>query len=292
MRTGRILGGLVAFALVLPLLASGALGESASAGEVSSSAEVSNEEPANVRVDLSGADEDPATPGVQVSPVPGRNMKVNLVAQAEDGNGWQDLRKGELQVFRPDGSPHTNLFDATPDDNGRGKRRDFRGAFELGPHDPPGEYVVRFFVKDHKEGKTTGHGVIVYLEMLAMSLDKGAIDLAQEALAPGATSHGKPAEVRIGNAGNVKLDLRVSATALKTPDGAGSIGPDRLRYSRDATMADESPLSVHGFLDDKFDLPPAQSRSAYIDLHTPTGEEQYVPAGRYAGSLTFGGVVG
>lgn len=291
MSARRLLGGALVASLVLPLLAAGALGEGASSGEVQSSAVVLNDPPSNARVDLSRADAEPALPGVQVAPVPGQPTSVRVVAQVEDGNGWKDLEKGSFEIVAPDGKKLESKIDATPAPEGNGKRREFSADFTIEAMDPPGAYTVRFVAADRHDATAKGEAVVEHLGLLALSLDRSALSFGS-AIGPGADTHASPAALGVTNTGNVRLDLFVSATPLRTADGSASIGPERIRVSLDPQMGGETPLSGSGVRLDGFDLVHNQARSVYFDLHMPTGEEQYIPAARYTGSITLGGVKG
>ncbi len=261
-------------------------------GEVQSSAKVSNEKPANVRL-MSAGDADPNTPGEQVSPTPDRPTSVTLVFQAEDGNGWKDLTDASFQVFRPDGSAYTDPITATASNQGNGKRRDFSASFSMQHNDAPGTYSVTFRVVDRNGDDATGQGSFQYMEMLALAVDASSVSFGAGGLGPGTSTHDQSVAVPVRNAGNVMLDLHLAATPLSTSSGDASIAPHYLKYSRIADMTGEVGMSESGWIDKGFGLAPGpEAKYGYFDIHVPTGEEQYIPADTYAGRITIGAVVG
>ncbi len=285
---GRVFG--VVLALVLM---SGTALASGSGNEVQSSASVKNVGPEDLTLDLSAADEDLATPGVQVSPVPNGAVTVTAVASASDRNGWQDLANAKMTVYDPNGNVYAGPFDAPAKGDGTGKRKEFEAAFPLQFHDLPGTYTVVLTVKDRKDDTAVENATFEYQELLAISLDATVMNFGNGELGPGASTHGAPSSVVVRNAGNVELDLRLSANGLSTADAAALIGPDRIKYSGDETMANEMALSEDGVTDDAFDLAPGAqaTRPAFFDIHVPSGEEQYVPADTYTGRIVIGAVV-
>lgn len=278
----------LAMAAVALSLASVAVGEPKSGGEVRSSAEVANEKPGNVRF-LGLGDADPDTPGEQVAPRAGHVARLAPRFQAEDGNGWRDLREGSFEVFRPDGSRLVGPLPLSTTGQGNGKRGELAGAFELAPEEPAGLYRLRATIVDRMGDVTDGEGTFEHQAMLALSIDARVVAFGA-ALTPGATTHAAPAAVAVRNVGNVAIDLHVSATPLSSSEA--SIPADRLRYSARSDMGDERALSETGVTDTTFDLLPGLAKDAYFDVHVPTGDEQYVPAATYTGSITLGAVVG
>lgn len=281
-------------AAVLVALLPAASSQDGSDGKVSSSASVRNERPTVLLLDLSASDADSDSPGVQVSPVPGGKAVVRFNVSAEDGNGGADLRRAEVEVRGPDGSVVVPAFSAREKGEPRGRVRQYEGSFELEHYRRAGEYTVHLLLKDRNEASAVANASFHYEELLAISVGVSSISFGDGALSPGSSTHGKASAIPVRNGGNVPIDLRLSAGPLWTQDRDASIAPDRLKYSRLVDMTDERPLSAAGIVDEQFDLAPGASsvRNAHVDIHVPTGDEQYVPAATYTGEITIGAVVG
>lgn len=282
MKGRRLLVTLACVALAASLLPFAA---SSSDNSVRSSAEVSNEHPTNLRITIEG-DADERAPGVQIAPSSGKTT-VKVQGEAEDGNGWKDLKRVTFEVFAPDGSPLAGA-DGTGEAEGKGRKRSYSYSFDLPSGARAGTYTVRLSASDHQGAARTAEAVFELQQQLALALDTGTVSFGA-GLGPGQTTHEAPASVNVRNVGNVPFDLRVSSDGLQHAGGQATIAPSRLRYSSAADMSGEMPLSASGILDAAFDLAPGATKAAYLDIHMPTGDEQFVPPGRYVGTLVFGG---
>lgn len=290
MSYARPVAALVAGLVVLSILSAGALGQGKS-GEVHGSARVKNETPMNLRIDV-GNDADPDAPGTQVSPDADGETQVSFTGRAEDGNGWQDLRRAEFTVYRADGTVLAGPVAGDPANHGAGRLREFTASFAMSSQEPAGTYTVHMTAWDRHDASAVANATFDYQEILALAVDSGSISFGDGAVGPGASTHDAPSAVVVRNTGNVRLDLHVSSNGLSTPSGDATIGPEYLKYDTNRTMASERALSADGITDTAFDLDPGQSRTAYLDLHMPTGDQQYVPADTYSGTISLGGVSG
>lgn len=262
------------------------------ADNVESKASVKNKGPQLIQVDLSSSDDDSGTSGVQVSPVPGGAKTVHVVARAQDDNGAKDIESMTLSLIAPDGSTMPpNVNGASGAEQGRTK--EFTAQFTLQYYDPPGTYTVRASVVDRKGDSSTLDGTFEYLQLLAFSLDASAIDFDSGALDPGSSTHSTPASVAVRNTGNVMIDVQLSATDMRADGFDASIPADRIKYSSASDMSGEVGLGAVPHTDPAFDLAPGSgaSRAAYFDVHVPSGDEQFVPATTYTGSISIGAVV-
>ncbi len=261
-------------------------------GNVASSARVRNEPPTGLRISIS-PDDDAGRPGVQVSPVPLGDVSVTVLASADDANGGRDLVRASLEVLAPDGRRVHGPQALAPQPDPRGTRGDFEARFLLRFFDEPGAYTVVVEIEDRAQDAISGNRTFEYLELLALAVGVDAVSFG-DALSPGQSTHDRASAVPVRNAGNVRLDLRVSGTSLATAEGDAAIGADRVRYRAAGSTAAEVPLSPGGATDPAFDLAPGASseRDALFDIHVPTGEEQYVPAAVYTGRITVGAVAG
>lgn len=287
MNRRRALVGIVCVSLaatLVPLLASAASNDT-----VDSSAEVSNEPPTNLVIEIAN-DADESSPGVQIAPDASGTTRILLVGRAEDGNGWKDLKKATFEVFTPDGDPVTGA-DGSAEAEGKGRKRSFSFTIDLSSQSPPGDYTVRMTALDNQDAARIVETTFHFDEHLALSLDEGQLSFGG-GLGPGQSTHSSPATIKVNNLGNVPLDILVSASALRQVGGDATIGADRLRYASTSTMEPETALSTEGVWDTSFDVLPGASRPAYLDVHMPTGDEQFVPPGRYTGTITFGGAAG
>ncbi|MBI4392728.1 MAG: hypothetical protein HY556_02885 [Euryarchaeota archaeon] len=274
--------------LFMPLL----FASTAWADQVHSQASVKNKGPHVVGIDFADADDDEGTPGIQISPVPGGSRTFSLMAHAQDDNGWQDISGMSLKFKRPDGSQVGG--DVSGADRGhQGRSRDFAASFTLQHYDPPGTYELEAEVSDGAGDKESLIVVVTVQQLLAFSLDASSISFTAGSLDPGSSTHSGPSTVGIINKGNVKIDLQVSATDMAAQGFDASIPAGRIKYSNAADMAGEVGLASAPSTDASFDLLPGSGavRSAYFDIHVPTGDEQFVPAATYTGSISIGAVV-
>ncbi|MFA5861020.1 MAG: hypothetical protein WDA16_04935 [Candidatus Thermoplasmatota archaeon] len=259
--------------------------------EVKSSADVANAAPANAFIDLTAHDDDPSTPGTQISPVPNGVATIPVHASVDDGNGWKDITSATITVTAPDGSnvPATNA--AASSEGGHGRTTTYEATYKLSASSQPGEYAVHFSATDHAGANASADAHFVYMEMLGIAIDSKSISFGS-GLSPGNTTDASG--VTVHNVGNVKIDLHVSASPLTEKTSGVSIGPERIGYSQDSSMAGEVPLSADGYADTAFQLAPGSqsAKSAFFNLHVPSGDEQYLPPGTYTGQLTLGAMKG
>ncbi|MGQ0536861.1 MAG: hypothetical protein ACT4PT_12425 [Methanobacteriota archaeon] len=260
--------------------------------QVDSQAQVGNDPPSALAIDLSAADADPNTPErIEVAPRAGTTVTVPVVASAEDGNGWRDLAQAEIQLLDPQGNPLGEPVTAPTKGEPRGKKKEFEASFTMNYYDPPGAYKVRLSVKDRANDLRTIEATFHYEELLAISLGSSSVSFGSGAIGPGASTHAAPSTVAIRNTGNVVVDLALSATDLTNPEGDATISASRIRYASVADMAGERGLATSPPVSDaNFNLAPGATaeKNAYFDIHMPTGEEQFIPAATYRGRLTIG----
>lgn len=264
------------------------MSSSAWADNVQTNASVSNQAPTVVEIKVLD-DDDAVLPGSQVSPVPGGSRTVDVEARAQDGNGWRDLSSLSLEVRRPDGSLLASVV-AQPTSEHSGRTQVYSASFDIAFYEPPGTYTISADTVDGAGSHGTHSDSFSYEELLAFALGSNSITFASGALEPGAVS--PTVSVGVTNTGNVALDTQVSGADLAAQGFDASIPADRMKYSSNSTMGGEVALGTTPQTDAAFDLAPgaSSSRNAYFDLHVPTGDEQFVPAATYVGSITVGAV--
>lgn len=258
--------------------------------EVQSSASVENAKPAGLAIDFGrNEDGDPSAPGAQIIANVEKPTTVVIQGRADDGNGWRDLSSASITIKGPTGEikPVTS---ATPTGEGQGRTVEFSAKFELPAGVAPGNYDVTFSATDRVGASDQVAAAFTVVPMLGIALDASSISFGK-GLGPGSTSHASPASIGIRNVGNVIMDIHVSASPLRGEASGESISADHVRYSHSASMSGEVTLSKDGSTDQGFNLKPgAPAKLAYFDIHMPTGDEQYLPADTYRGTITIGSV--
>lgn len=243
----------------------------------------------------------------RVMPLAGGQREVTFEFMAQDPNGWQDIERAEVSLFAPDNSTFMRDADVTGVTGGDGASHWFNATFVMWYYEMPTTdgYILSIRVVD-KQGawSNTRYVDFEYMELAAIQIATGSGEEAggesgeengtqDPGLAFGGAEPGEESdtsEVVIRNTGNVAIDLELYGTDLVNEDGH-AIPVSSLRYSDDGTMENESALGrdptllalhLEAGIDSTADL--------YWRLRVPTGDEQYVPAGTYSGSITINGV--
>lgn len=283
MKRGFVLG----FVLFAALFATAP----AQAEDVRAETGVRNAAPVVTEIDLGSSDDQPSTAGVQVAPVPGGVRTVTVSAKAQDDNGWKDV-SGLSFTLQRDGVTLAGPVQGAASKHG-GRAREYSASFSLDSAARAGPYAVVVEATDVAGAKASSSASFEFLGILAFTLEGGAISFSSGGLEPGATTHGSPAARMLRNTGNVPLSISVAATDLEGGVKDARIPADRIRYSASSDMSNERALGETPFIDTSFRLDPGSgaSRAAYFDIHVPSGEEQYIPATTYKGSIRIGVVV-
>lgn len=258
------------------------------ADNVDTQASVSNQAPTVVEVALV-EDDDSGLPGAQIAPTPGASRTLSITARAQDGNGWRDLDSLSLEVTRPDGTVLASLS-ATPTGEHSGRTQVYSASFSIDYYEAPGTYTITSDVTDGPGSHGAHTDSFTYQSLLAFALGSSSISFSAGALDPGATS--SVASVNVINKGNVKFDTQVSGTDLDAVGFDAVIPVGNVKYSADPAMAGEVGLAAAPQTDASFDLSPGAgaARNAFFDVHVPSGDDQFVPAANYVGSVTIGAV--
>lgn len=251
----------------------------------SSKARVANERPSV------GAISGPSS----VTPTAGGNTTVTLTLAARDPNGHADLARVTVEVLRPDGTVLRPARDATPV-SGNGQTRTFSYSFSMAYHDPPtsGEARYKAFVTAlDSKGQSATNSASLYTfafeEIAALSVETEAVDFGAD-LAPGDKT--PVVAVPVENRGNVRIDVTVAGTALAHASENAAIPASRATYATAANMTGSAPLATTAATLADFDLDPAGARDLYFEVGVPDGGSQWLPAGRYTGTLTLGAIEG
>lgn len=261
------------------------------ANEVKSSATVKNKDPSIESILLLASDDDPGTSGLQLSIDPGAERVLPLEVEVSDANGWNDLSKVNARLLDPTGVL-LHERELVRVENGHGRLATFNTTYTFPFWMPAGEYTVEITVKDKPGARVTSAWTFEVVPTLAMVLDARSISFGGD-LEPGQNNSHDPASVVIRNMGNTKLDLGMSGSDLTNATFDASIPADKLRFSLAQTMENERSLTRSLLVVDDFDLAPGAdaAQSVYFALYMPTGDEQYVPAATYRGSLILSAVV-
>ncbi|HWG91408.1 MAG TPA: hypothetical protein VNZ52_11230 [Candidatus Thermoplasmatota archaeon] len=264
------------------------------AESVNSEARVKNKDPLLEDITLTAGDDDPGTAGMQVSPTPGTSRDLSFRLRASDANNWRDIAKVTYELKGPGGQKLAEGT-ATPEGEGTGRSCTYAFSWTLPYHQTPGLYTVEAKVTDKVGGTGKLEWTFEVLPTLAMVLDQTALNFGGRGgtLEPGTSNLDAPATIVVRNMGNVGLDLGLSGTDLVSTEYDARIPVKKLTYSTNPTMLGAMPLSTSLATDPGFDLAPgaAATKTAYFVLYTPTGDEQYVPASTYKGTLTLSAVV-
>lgn len=231
-----------------------------------------------------------------VNPTAGGTTTVPLNVTASDSNGFQDLVSVTVTVLKPDGSTvHIAASSAASNGDGSGVAQTYAYDFAMNFHDDPAvdgaTYKVRAVAEDSK-GLVSSPvtATFSYTELVAMSIDGSTIDFG--AMDPGERS--SVAGLNVTNKGNTVVDLDTSGTALANGEGQ-EIDVDRVKYDINATnMENERALTESAYTNSDFQLAygPSSSRSTWWQLDVPSGEDQYLPAGSYSGTVTLSAIQG
>lgn len=274
---------LVAFAVVAVLAAPTALAEL-----VETEAKIKNREPSITSI--VPLDDEPGAAGYQVQPVAGGAKTVTVSLTTEDGNGKEDIRSLTFQVTRPDGSVLHDSVTAS-ESNAQGMAKSFTASFPVGFYEPPGTYAISAAVVDSKGGRGSATQAFDYQELLAFDPTPRAVEFASADLEPATSS--PVAGISVRNLGNVPLDVQVSGTPMAARDADARIGVDRVKFGLEQDLSDASPLGLDPETLAAFDLAPGADarRGVYFRVDVPSGEDQFIPADTYQGSVTIGAEV-
>ncbi len=248
--------------------------------QLSSTASIGNAVPLITEIDL------PAS----VSPVAGDTQEVSVTIDVADNNGWQDLVELRVTVEAPDTTTHVVQASAVSNEDGSGVSKSYSYAFDMEYYDEPGTYKVIAVAEDADAAvSATTEQTFDYEELAALSLQESS--LAFGSIDPGVRS--STSNLTVVNTGNVDIDLETSGTALVNADDASiEISVDRVKYDVDSD-AFESEQSLTGSpVTNAFALAPGASSTGgtWWALEVPSGEDQYIPAGSYEGSVTVSAV--
>lgn len=229
---------------------------------------------------------------VSVQPLAGGVKTVEMTVTAADGNSFQDLVSVDVTVYKPDGTTvHIASAGAVSNGDGNGVTESYDHSFGMQFHDDPGVYTVTAVATDSQGATSTPFSEnFTYEELVALALSATAVDFGT--LDPGTRS--ASSTVGVTNKGNVRIDIDTSGTDLS--DGNGhAIGVERVKYDlTDGTFTAENNLTATPYTNSGFDLAKgaSSSKDSHWQLDTPSGDEQYIPAGTYQGMVTISALKG
>lgn len=264
----------IAIALLCTTLVLGAA-LPASAGSLSSTASVANAVPTITDVDLPGT----------VSPEAGATVSVDATVTVADNNGWQDLVEVRVTVEDPQGAVHVLETPATADGTGSGVSETFSYSFDLQYYDEPGTYTVLAVAEDSAGAVSSSfQETFVYEELAALSIAQSSLNFG--AVDPGVRS--SASELTVENQGNVAIDLVTSGTPLVHEGGEVQIDVSQVRYDLDSAAFENETSLTSSPVQNVYGLAPGASSTGgtWWALEVPSGEDQYIPAGEYEGTVT------
>lgn len=239
-----------------------------------------------------------ALPSATVLPTSGANTSVTATIVVTDLNGCNDLSSVQAEVLTPAGATHVAPAAATYVSCDAGTAATYRYVFPMRFYDAPAVlesgYKLRVTATDSQGATGTNAASLLlfaYAELAALQLDRSTFGFGAS-ISPGAQSSVLPLAVQ--NAGNVRVDTAVSGTHLTHASESASIGVGSMRYSTASNMSASSATSTTSATMTDFDLASGASsgRSLYWQLTVPSGEQQWVPSGAYAGTVTVSAVKG
>lgn len=262
--------------------------------ETETQAQVKNMEP-QVTAAAVVTDDDPDASGAQVDPVPGGVRVFDVEFTAEDRNHHEDIAEAACSVHEPDGTFVETLNASMT--SGAGKSSQWALSASFGYDAPPGQWSVTCEARDHRMTAvgiepSANNTFTAHFEVRAMAailIQDAVVDFTGgQEMEPGTTTDAT--SVVIENQGNVQVDLLVNGTDL-VGDQA-TIGVERVSYGLDQAMSNASALSGESTTVAGFDLPPGEgeTKPLWWTLTIPSGDEQFIPAGTYAGQVRISAV--
>lgn len=256
-----------------------------------SRAKVSNAEPQVVSV-LVLTDDDSTQGGAQIDPTAGGLRGFDVEFEVEDRNHHEDLASAGCTTYTPDGSVHEEVGAVFRDGQGKRSMWDTSGTIES--HDPPGFWRIVCHAYDEtmvEENRTRGRdnmfeATFEVRTLAAIQIRESVVDFTSGGtMDPGTTT--TPSSITIENMGNVQVDLEVSGTDLV--GDAATIAVERVLHALNETMSPGAALSTSGTTVSDFDLAAGEgsTKPLWFTLTIPSGEDQFIPAGTYSGTVTI-----
>lgn len=233
------------------------------------------------------SDDMPGSTGYQIQPVAGGPKSVSVAVTTDDGNGKEDIEAVTLAVTRPDGSTLQGSLSGS-ETSSQGTVKEFSATFSIAFYEPPGTYTITATVVDRKGGESTATETFEYQELLAFDPNPKSVSFSGSDLEPATSS--PTADVGVRNMGNVAIDAQVSGSDMDADGVQASIGVDRVKYGLEADLSDAASLGASPITLETFDLRPGADavRDVFFRVDVPSGEEQFIPAATYRGSITIG----
>lgn len=267
------------------LLAAAAIAPTATAGGKPSHAGLSNHAPVVTEVTLPQ----------NVQPQAGSTADVQTAISVSDANGCADVASVEVTVLKPDNSTVHRATAAATEASCSGSNGKWSYTFQMDYFDAPATgddtYFVRVTATDSLGASGTSKGKFHYDELAALGLDRSTFEFGDD-LATGSSSD--VVDLGVENLGNVRIDADLNGTDLDHESEDASIPVESVHYSHLADMSDDRSLTHTPTTNATFDLDPGQSsvKSLFWQLHVPSAEDRYLPAGDYRGTITVGAVKG
>ena len=230
-------------------------------------------------------DDDGATAGVQINPVPNSSKAVNITAQVSDPNGYDDISTVKITDIVPDptsGDPSPVTLNFI---SGSGTTATYEGTFDMQFYDISTTYTVTVTATD--TGSLTGSNSSSFKYQTCIALELDVTSIAFGSAGPGGSSEVigdtvfPNAAPTIKNNGNVKIDMNMSGTDMS---GSGTIPVNNIAddlNNPDGYTALSNTPTEH----DELNLTAGASSIHGIDfkLNVPLGTS----AGDYSGTVTL-----
>jgi hypothetical protein len=232
-----------------------------------------------------------------LTPTAGSTTNLVTTIIVADDNGYNDITGVTVAILRPDGSTVHQAATAATFSSGSGLQATYVKTLTMNYYDPAAlltsTYKVKVEVTDSQGA--TGNNLLALATFnfgqLAALNAASSVDLGSS-LAPGEAS--PIGAMQVSNYGNVQIDAQVSGTAPANSDVEASLPVGSVSYSLNADLSAASPLSISASGVDGFDLGAGagSARNLYWRMTVPSAEDQYVPAGTYASTVTVTAVAG
>lgn len=244
--------------------------------EAATSATVGNAAPAIDSVTIT-PDDDGATGGVQVYPVPAGTKTITVTADLSDANGYDDIASVTATISP---APANGASITMTAGTGSGTSITYTGTYNMQFYDNSTAYIVTVTVTDTDSlSDNTPTATFTYTDATSITVT----DVGFGALGAGESSSGKYSTVT--NKGNTDVTF-----ADETPAGYDNDAADGLQWS---DMTEQSTPSVDTIVDDQIST--TWSAATSIDNGATSSDDVpftlAVPAGTlsgsYAGTITF-----
>jgi len=231
-----------------------------------------------------GQDEDNATAGIQISPVPEGTKSAIITAQVSDTDGTDGITSVTAIVNGPDSQKTAVLIKISTVNSTTAM---FNGTLEMEFYDTAGKYNITVIATD-SGANATMESAFDYLSMTAITIDAGSLQFSGAKIGTASSINGDFAlstlnAPTIKNAGNTVIDIGIYGTDLT--DGTKNIPASNIKYSFDNDFASDLSGTLGKTLQVK-NLGLENSEDSVIGLGFQLFIPQTTQNGNYTGQVT------